>query len=174
MQGTPLTHRILKQFEPLIHNVVHHRGFTPHHAYYHDFCQELRIHLLTLYDQFEGKPLGDDRYAFVAYAKRGLNWHLGKYLRNFHPERELSLTEIEDTAGQIPMTAGEADYSITKLLSDLEKNMEPELYDLLLCLTFENLSVNDIAERFGVNRRTISNRKKRLKIIIEDWIMAQP
>ncbi len=174
MQGTPFTHQLLQQFEPLIHSVVRKRGFTPIHAYYYDFCQELRIHLLTLYDQFEGKPLSDDRYAFVSYAKRGLSWHLAKYLRSLHPERELSLTEIEDTAGQIPMTSGEADYSLVKLLHDLKEHLDSDLYELLLCLVFEELSVKEMAERFSVTRRTISNRKKKLKSFIESWIMAQP
>lgn len=174
MQGTPLTHQILKQFDPLVHSVVRRRGFTPHHAYYHDFCQELRIHLLTLFDQFDGRPLGDDRFAFVAYAKRGLSWHLAKYLRGLHPERELSLTEIEETAGHIPLTTGEADYSITQLFADLEAKLDADLYELLQLMTYGDYSVKELADYFGVNRRTISNRKKRLRVLIESWILTQP
>ena len=174
MQGTPLTHRILKQFDPLIHQVVRSRGFTPRHAYYHDFCQELRLHLLTLYDQFDGKPLGGDRYAFVAFAKRGLNWHLANYLRLQHPERDLSLTEIEDNASQIPHYTSDADYSLTQLLADLESQLAPDQFALLQRLIFTDDSVQEIATDFNVTRQTINNRKNRLKQSVKAWIMRQP
>ncbi|MBG9981874.1 sigma-70 family RNA polymerase sigma factor [Aerococcaceae bacterium DSM 111020] len=174
MLGSGHSHQLLTQFEPLIHHTVRRLGFTPIHAYYQDFCQECRLHLLTLSDQFDGQPLGADRYAFTAYAKRGLTWHLTNFLRSQHPDRELSLEEIEQTANQLTLATSESSYSLTKLLTDMEDQLPEESYALLTLLLSSDANTQELATLFQVSERTIRYRKNRLKDHVKDWISRQP
>lgn len=168
------SHQLLTQFEPLIHHTVRQLGFTPLHAYYQDFCQECRLHLLTLSKQFKGQPLGADRYAFTAYAKRGLTWHLTNFLRTQHPDRDLSLEEVEQTANQVAVSTSESSYSLSTLLKDLEASLPEELYSLLTLLLSSDATSSELATFFQVSERTIRYRKSRLKQHVQDWISRQP
>ncbi len=174
MLGSTKQHLLLSQFEPLIHHTVRKLGFTPLHAYYQDYCQECRLHLLTLAEQFDGQPLGEDRYAFTAYAKQGLTWHLTNLLREQQPERDLSLEEIEQTASQIATTSSESAYSLAKLLADMEHQLSEELYALLQVLLASEMTTRELTDLFGISERTLRYRKIRLKSHIEDWIARQP
>lgn len=159
---------LLEQFEPLIHHVLLARGVRQADSHYDDYAQELRLYLFKLANKFAGDPLGSDRYAFVAYAKRGLGWHLSRLIQQQITEAHASLPDAFFTSAE------SSAHSYDQLLRDLFTDFYPTLPDSLQLL-FDLLmagetSSNQLQETLQCSRRTLYYRKSRLKELMKAWL----
>ena len=158
--------QILEQFQPLIYKTLQKLNIQQHHMDYDDFFQELQIQLLKIFDEFSGDVLNQDvdRYKFTAYAGQGLYWH------------GLNLIRAEDVRAYDTIEDGQLDYLHTSECGfDLASNLNiqeffdlarvrlsDEDYELLLYLAEGKYGVQELAEVFGVSRKTIYERNKRI------------
>ncbi|MCY3024916.1 sigma-70 family RNA polymerase sigma factor [Aerococcus loyolae] len=153
--------RLLREFEALIHRTLADLNIRKCHGDYQDYAQELRLKLLGVAEDFDGQPLGEDRYRFVAYAGRYLRWCLLDLLRQSQRFPQLTLSEHQDllteSADTEDFELGAADF-----LQAAQDTLSERDYQLTLALAEPDFSITDIAKSFGVARKTIYAWKKRL------------
>ncbi|AEA01901.1 MULTISPECIES: sigma-70 family RNA polymerase sigma factor [Aerococcus] len=153
--------RLLREFEALIHRTLADLNIRKCHGDYQDYAQELRLKLLDVVDRFEGDPLAEDRYRFVAYAGRYLRWSLLDLLRQTSRLPQLTLSDHQDwlteSESAEDFEAGAADF-----LQAAQDTLSERDYQLTLALAEGDFSIADIARTFGVARKTIYQWKDRL------------
>lgn len=155
--------RLLREFEALIHKTLADLNIRKCHGDYQDYAQELRLKLLDVAERFEGKPLGQDRYRFVAYAGRYLRWSLLDLLRQTERLPQLTLSEHQDLLADSTSLQGEAcEAGAADFLQAAQASLSERDYQLTLALAEPDVSITDIARSFGVARKTIYAWKKRL------------
>ncbi|MEG9284396.1 sigma-70 family RNA polymerase sigma factor [Aerococcus urinae] len=153
--------RLLREFEALIHKTLADLNIRKCHGDYQDYAQELRLKLLDVAERFEGRPLGEDRYRFVAYAGRYLRWCLLDLLRQTSRLPQLTLSENQDLMTDSTETE-DFDLGATDFLQATQETLSDRDYQLTLALAEPDFSITDIAKSFGVARKTIYAWKKRL------------
>lgn len=160
---------LLKQFEPLLHKTLHKLSIFQDHWFYEDYLQELRIKLLTIEEEFDGKPLKGDRIRFAAYAGKGLYWHLVNLLRTENQRKETFVEDISlmsDTEGMFaPLLEG--NYALNSFIEGVKQRLDKEELALFYILADGSYEINEIAKNYGVSRKTIYERKKKMVSKIE-------
>lgn len=161
---------LLKQFEPLLHKTLHRLNIFQGHWHYEDYLQELRLKLLTIDEAFDGKPLKGDGIRFAAYAGKGLYWHLVNLLRSENQQQEILVEDISllsDTKGMLaPLQAGS--YALSTFIEGVKQRLDKEELALFYVLADGSYSIHEIAASYGVSRKTIYERKKKLVEKIEE------
>ncbi|KAA9296586.1 MULTISPECIES: sigma-70 family RNA polymerase sigma factor [Aerococcus] len=153
--------RLLREFEALIHKTLSDLNIRKCHGDYQDYAQELRLKLLDLAERFDGNPLGQDRYRFVAYAGRYLRWCLLDLLRQTSRLPQLTLSENQDLMTDSAETEA-FDFGIADFLQAAQDTLSERDYQLTLALAERDFSIADLARTFGVARKTIYQWKNRL------------
>lgn len=158
---------MLTQFEPLIHKTLQRMTINQRHISYEDYAQELRIKLLAIEESFDGEALGEDRIRFVAFAGKGLYWHLVSLLRKNQKKSEVSYDEIEAAADvDIPFESSRIE--LLFFMEEVRRRLDQSEYELLMMLCDESLTVTEIAKLYGVGRKTIYQRKNKIVSKIND------
>ena len=153
--------RVLEQFEPLVHKTLARVFLSPRHVAYEDYAQELRLKLLEIEASFDGKALGEDRIRFVAFAGRGLYWFLISLLRKEKTAEMVSFDDIEAAVEcELPMEA--ARLELVFFLEEARRRLEPSEFELFQLLSDGEWTVTDIAKFYGVQRKVIYRRKKKI------------
>ncbi|MCY3044196.1 sigma-70 family RNA polymerase sigma factor [Aerococcus urinae] len=153
--------RLLREFEALIHKTLADLTIRKCHGDYQDYAQELRLKLLDLAEAFDGNPLGEDRYRFVAYAGRYLRWSLLDLLRQSQRFPQLTLSEHQDLLTESAETEA-FDLGAADFLQAVQETLSERDYQLTLALAERDFSIAEIARTFGVARKTIYQWKTRL------------
>ena len=153
---------LIHQFDPLVHRIVRSYGFTPYHADYQDYLQELRLDLLKVAVGFEGDPLKDEEtcYQFVAYANKALRWKLLNLLKRHKYQQvatdSLVLSQLLDKELLIEEGLGlEFDDLVERYLSPREQKV-------LRLLCQGNWTQKEISQLCQVSERTVRLDKKRI------------
>lgn len=159
-------HRFLELFEALVHKTLRHYQVYPYHCEYEDYAQELRIKLLDLGRRFEGQPLTEDvdRYKFVAYASRGLKWHLVNLLSKKH-DLTLRDEEVMDYLDQsVDDYHLESHGTLMAYAAYAKEVLSGEDYLLYQMLMDGTYSVAEMTEILGIQRRTLYHRRDRIAV----------
>lgn len=155
---------LLKQFEPLLHKTLHRLSIFQGHGSYEDYLQELRLKLLAIEAEFDGKPLKGDGIRFAAYAGKGLYWHLVNLLRSDNRQQEFLVEDIslvsDLEAPPIPFLEGT--HALTTFMEEVNQRLTQEELTLFYTLADGSYTMNEIATGYGVTRKTIYDRKKKL------------
>lgn|SRR5699024_4465229 len=164
------TSKLLTEFKPLIYRVLQDLNISKYHMDFEDYFQELQIQLLTIKSSFEGDIFNSDvdRFKFTAYARKGLYWYGLNLIRVsksklFIPTESTDLEWVFNNNNPPPLI-NESTIYIDEFLRLAKKRLTEEEYLLLLYLSEENHTVNDIAEILGVSRDTIYKRKRHIQL----------
>lgn len=87
---------LLDQYHGVIVHVLNRLNVYPSKPYFDDLYQIAQIGLYQAAEDFEGDPLTEaDRFRFIAYAKRIINWRILDELRQVYRQgnREQATTE---------------------------------------------------------------------------------
>lgn len=160
---------LLKQFEPLLHKTLHKLSIFQGHGSYEDYLQELRLKLLVIEAEFDGKPLKGDGIRFAAYAGKGLYWHLVNLLRSDNRQQELLVEDISLVSDlelpAIPFLEG--NHTLKTFMEEVTRRLSQEELILFYTLADGSYTMSEIATGYGVSRKTIYERKKKLVTKIE-------
>lgn len=161
---------LLKQFEPLLHKALHRLNIYQGHWHYDDYLQELRLKLLTIADHFDGKPLKGDGVRFAAYAGKGLYWHLVNLLRNPTLSQEISVEDITllPAADAMIVPLDEGSHALNAFIEGVKLRLTDEELVLFYILADGSYPVSEIAAHYGVARKTIYDRKRKLVAKLEE------
>lgn len=155
---------LLNQFTPLVHKVLIEHGQKRNHKDYEDYYQELCIKLVEIAQEYEGDPLGDDRYRFTYYAKKGLSWHLIDLLKkDRHNEYEQSLSDFIFESEGVEASKE----NITAFMTEMVHRVTESELQLIKAFLDGN-TLQEIAKQFKVSRKTISKRKKHIQEKLSD------
>ena len=155
---------LLNQYQLLIKKVLRETNVYESHNSYEDYYQELSIKLIEIAKKFEGDLFVGDKYQFVSYAQKGLNWYLLDLLRSdssYNHEFALSeFTFIEDNTKVMP----------DKMLSfyaEVRKRLNSEEFIIFKGIA-NNYTLKEIAEWLKVSPTTIAKKKRRLVAKLND------
>lgn len=153
--------RVLLQFEPLVHKTLARLYIQSRHIAYEDYAQELRVKLLEIESSFDGKALGEDRIRFVSFAGRGLYWFLVSLLRKEKQLDSVSFDDIEAAVEcEVPLESSRLE--LVYFLEEARRRLEVEEFELFQLLADGEWTVTDIARFYGVQRKVIYRRKKKI------------
>ena len=153
--------RVLAQFEPLVHKTLARLFISPRHVSYEDYAQELRLKLLEIEAGFDGKALGEDRMRFVAFAGRGLYWFLISLLRKEKKAVSVSFDDIEAAIEcEVPVESSRLE--LVLFLEEARRRLDAGEFELFQLLMHGEWTVTEIARFYGVQRKAIYRRKKKL------------
>lgn len=161
---------LLKQFEPLLHKTLHRLNIYQGHWHYDDYLQELRLKLLAIADGFDGKPLKGDGVRFAAYAGKGLYWHLVNLLRHPSLSQEVLMEDMTllPTADAMMVPLEEGSHTLSAFMEGVKERLAEEELVLFYILADGSYSISEIASQYGVARKTIYERKRKLVAKIEE------
>lgn len=152
--------RLVVTFDALIYKVIHELHVSPSHMAFEDYAQELRIHLFTLADRFDGDIFGKDRFKFTKYAHQGLYWYLIDLLR-YDQRRSHSPLVEEYQVKDMPRSQG---YEfMLAFWQSAKKHLSESDYCLCRLLYTQECSMQELADYFGVSRKTLYQRRQKLK-----------
>lgn len=152
--------RLVLTFDALVYKVIHELHISPKHMAFEDYAQELRIHLFTLADRFDGDIFGDDRFKFTKYAHQGLYWFLIDLLR-YDQRRNHQPLPDDYKLGSIPVSQTR-DFMLA-FWQTAQKSLSEEEYWLCRLLYTQECSMQDLANYFGISRKTLYQRKRKLQ-----------
>ena len=168
-QNSEYLEKLLIQFQALIHKTMNRLNLRQHDMDYDDLTQELQLHLLTIFESFQGDPLRSeaDRYKFTAYAGRGLYWHGLNLLR----QNKMNPVHISDNEEMDWLIEQEGDSDketqtniyIEDFLKQAQGRLSEEDYSLLLHIVEGKYTMDELAGLMGVSRDTIYQRKKKIQ-----------
>src|SRR5699024_7569844 len=134
------------------------------HKDYEDYYQELCIKLAEIAQEYEGDPLGDDRYQFTYYAKKGLSWHRIDLLKkDRHNEYEQSLSDFIFESEGVEASKE----NITAFMTEMVRRVNESELQLIKAYLDGN-TLQERAKQFKVSRKTISKRKKHIQEKLSD------
>src|SRR5699024_768126 len=155
-----------------------------HDMDYDDLTQELQLHLLTIFESFQGDPLRSeaDRYKFTAYAGRGLYWHGLNLLRQnkLNPLHISDNEEMDCLVEQVGTSDKDEMYQLDEQVGTSNKETQTNIYiedflkqaqdilsekdySLLLHIVEGKYTIDELAGLMGVSRDTIYQRKKKIQ-----------
>lgn len=159
----------LKQFQLLIHKVLHRLNMHQGQMDYEDYYQELQIKLIDILKGFENDSpdLEEKNAKFTAYASQGLYWHGLDLLRNKNKNSFLTT----ESASFDYMLDGDTQ-SVDSLKSTLntedffrlaKKRLSEKDYIFLLQIAHGQQTMEELAVDYGVAKDTVYQWKNRLK-----------
>lgn len=152
--------RLLLEFEPLLHRVLKDAYLDRDHLFYEDFLQELRLKLLTMATHFDGQALGEDRYRFTAYCRRGLLWYAqdlkAKFRNQAAPQADMTENALMDQSQpQISTT-------LQTFLQAAQDRLSPEDFLFVRLSGLADYSLQDLCRFFKCSRQALYQRRKRI------------
>lgn len=168
------TINFLKKFKPLIHKCLQQMNIPPQHMDYEDYYQELQIKLLDILAKFKSdtSDVEEKNNKFTAYAGRGLYWHGVDLLRK-KQNHSLETTESDKIEYLRNQESSESDDLETDLYTDdffrlAKKRLSPEDFTLLIQLAEGKHTMSELAEKHGIVRATVYQRKERIQNRLAD------
>ena len=158
-----LNRRILTEFDPLLHCVLKDAHVSPSMLYYEDFLQELRLKLLSFLDRFEGNPLGADRYAFTAYARKGLYWGVMDLLRKEKRQWHTPLEKEDVLDAGLMQVYQQSHLSIQLFEQEARRRLNRKELAVYYLLLESDYTMQEIADRLGCRRQTVHNIRQRIR-----------
>lgn len=161
--------RLMVTFDALVYKVIHQMHISPQDMAFEDYAQELRIHLITLAESFDGDIFGDDRFKFTKYAHQGLYWYLIDLLR-YQQRRTHQPFDVDYEQGRVAVTHSQ-DFMLA-FWQEAQKRLTEEEYWLCQLLYTQECSMQELADYFQVSRQTLHKRKRQLqdkvRLILQD------
>lgn len=160
---------LLEEFQPLIYKTLQRLSIQQNHMDFDDYFQELQIKLISIAKDFERKSEDDEivRYQFAAYASQGLYWHGLSLIRK--NKENVVQAMADETLAVLPACVteelgnGHVDLHIQEFVESAKARLSDEDYALFCALLEEDLSMQDLANHFGVVRDTIYRRRERIQ-----------
>lgn len=165
--------RLLHQYQPLLHKILHQFQISKYHANYDDYLQELKIKLLELHHKFDGDALSaEDTPRFVHLAKRALYWRMLDLLRQ--EARRPDTTAFENIGEHLLADAAFAQsrgssLAIETFLSQARAVLTAEEFTFLMFLIGREMTLAELAEIYDVTRQTIHNWQRNLQHKLADY-----
>lgn len=154
------------QYEGVVYGVLKRLAIHQLHPHYDDFAQIGRLKLVEAYEAYPDDPFQElNRGRFVGYAFTKIRWAIIDEIRrqNRYADHEQGW---DDSLDHILSTA-----EICHLENVLEQEWLIEVFKplcanerrLIVDLCFHHLSITAIAKKEGVSRKTIYQRRNRIK-----------
>lgn len=141
---------------------------------YEDYYQELQIKLLDILEKFKSDTSDSDEKncKFTAYAGRGLYWHGVDLLRK-KKNHSLETTESEKIQWLADQDLIECESIDSNLYTDdffrlAKRRLSPEDFTLLIQLAEGKHTMSELAEKHGIVRATVYQRKERIQNRLAD------
>lgn len=162
---------LIIQYDALLHKVLHQEGMHlgAKSRLYDDYLQELRLKLLDVARRFEGDPLSEDkeeRYQFIAYARKALMWHTRNLLRVDKAMREAPQDDqllIFDCDGDLVMPNVDEQLSLEMFCQVAKLKLTDAEWDLFASLVMDDQLACDYAREHHISKQVVSKRKHRIK-----------
>lgn len=158
-------HVLLDIYKGVIYSALKKLEIYRSHQDFEDYFQEGCLQLFTAYELCQSDPLLDsNRYTFIHFLQKRLNWAFLDCLRKDQRLREQETTAdstiilVEDCAACLTDIV-ETDallQGLLALLSDQER-------DYLQDRVFHELSMTEIAQKQGVSRKTVHEWRRRIQ-----------
>lgn len=155
----------------IVYGVLKRCNLWQDHPDYDDFVQ---IGLLKLVESYESYPedLFSEKgfYSFTGYAFQKIRWAILDELRKQSRmmDREVSLPEDLET-WKVASETDKEEWAIWELLPDMLGQLNPHEQNYLKSAVLENLSVTDIAKKYGVSRKTVYDWKNKVAVKLADY-----
>lgn len=166
--------KFLSEFQLLIHKTLQRLNIRQNHMDYDDFFQELQIQLLKLRENFEceGTDMEIERYKFTAYASQGLYWHGLNIIRNQSNKGFISVEENDlqwlEQKSDTSIQLSTSELYLEDFFTQAKKRLSDDDYLLLLYISEDQYTMQEIADLMGLSRETIYQRKKRIQQKLQD------
>lgn len=155
-----------EQYEGVVFGVLKRLNISRNHPDYDDLAQIGRLKLVDAYETYPDDPWAEEsRGQFVGYAFTKIRWGIIDAIRKLanRSEKEQEWNDTFDLtlpASDQPITdkvlENEWLQEVLQPLSDKEKR-------LVIDLCIHRLTITAIAEKEGVSRKTIYQRRKKVK-----------
>ncbi|RLK63302.1 sigma-70 family RNA polymerase sigma factor [Atopobacter sp. AH10] len=152
-----------EQHQRVIYYSLAHLGIFKSHGDFEDFVQDGFLKLCDLAQRFKGDWLLENRYQFISYAKISLRRF---YLDLLH--RKSYRKDDKNDPALLDLLADEKQNDLAEnlLIRDCLAQIRPEDCQLFLALYHGGKSKEDLAQQFGLSRRTLYRRIDRIKIAL--------
>lgn len=155
---------ILLQFDPIVHKTLNRMGIRSTHLFYEDYAQELRIKMIALYERFEGNPIDNERYQFIAYASKGLYWYLLDLLKKERPTVSLPSIDLDALIhSSIQEAPFQSQVNLLAFISSMQNVLTLEEQGLFWLLNDDSLTLREIANYYDLSIPAIHKRKAKLQ-----------
>lgn len=161
-----LEHEFFAQFEGVVFGVLKRLNISPWHPDYDDYAQIGRMKLVAAYEEFPQNPWHQDhRNKFVGYAFTKIRWAIIDALRKqaTHRENEQEWNELFDTTLACTQPQIADNLLEQEWLTAILQLLTPEEKRLIIDLCIYHLTITTIASKEGVSRKTIYQRRNRIK-----------
>lgn len=163
---------VIRQYQPLIHKVLHQLHIRKSHCQYEDYHQELNIKLIEAAQIFQGSPLlAENQPRFIGLAYKLLYWRLIDLIRKAQcgPDT-VSYEQLADyeISGRPPAPAAESSLAIQTFIALAQAKLSTEEFGFMLVVIADQHTVTGLSELFGVSRATIYNWKAKLEQKLAD------
>lgn len=154
-----------EQYAGIVYGAMKRLGILCTHPDYEDYAQHGLMKLVEAYETYpETVDHTNSRNPFAGYAYQRVRWHLLDLLRKAQKktEHETGLPETFDTLypdDQSPVEESQVERELVRsMLSLLTETEQRYLVDLVL----HQLTPTEMAEKYGVSRKTVYTRRKKI------------
>lgn len=156
----------------IVYGAVRKCGIRFDHPDYDDFVQTGLIKLVEAYQSYPADLCQEAYiYQFTGYAFQKVRWALVDELRKNWKQQERE-TAISDHEGFQSFDRGvsmDEDWLVWELMPSMLKCLTDNEQRYLKDTVFEQLSVTDIASKYGVSRKTVYEWKKRIAVKLDSF-----
>lgn len=160
-----LEHDFFFVHDSIVFGAIKKIGIRYDHTNYDDFVQVGRLKLVDAYQEFP-EDLHEEAYfyQFTGYAYRKVYWGLMDQIRKDQRiiEREDGLPESFEEWGADEHQLFDQDVVIWQLFYSMLNCLTKKEQRYLKDLVFEQLSITEIAAKYGVSRKTVYVWKKQV------------
>ena len=161
------------QYEGIIYKVMKDLHVPRSHAQYEDFLQNGRIKLVEAY--VEKSKQANFPEGFVGFAYRKVRWKLLDLLRKEqrHIERSAHWSdELNEVMSDVHTDMGTA-LCESEWVQQIWQALDAEEQRLIYEWAFVGSSVTDIAKKFGISRKTVYERRKKIQLKLTPYKMPK-
>lgn len=139
----------LQTFESVLHSVLRGYHVSNTNSEYQDLLQQGRILILETFQKLGGNPMGEQRYIYASYIKRGFTWIC---LRQFSKENQQKMQECSDESLEFMLgkdTSVQEQLEMKEILEALYILLTPRQRKTLDLMLTQSDSIKELAKLEG-------------------------
>ena len=163
-----------ERYSGLVHSALKRRGVWRSHADYDDFVQQGLMKLVEAYENYPNELNEEDgKNPFAGYAYQRVSWHVQDLLRKQQRKWESEMSwpeEMESTQADTHLSI-EQGYEEMALLKEMLPLLNDKEQQYLIDAVVNRLNVTEIAQKQGVNRKTVYEWKKKVAVKLAHFLV---